>query len=358
MVQEVLEQQCENVCAEMGCAELAPPVCLQKEVVCSNFDEAKKTCSSWEEKCRSTTQQCKRQECKRYERRCSGQRWAYKLLPKENIRQSGRVIQVPILPIGPGESAKVLLRYRLHDATKKLVAYSFTFESLNVPVETENLRVAVNVDQNLILAGVGAERSFGIMPFGAATELASMSRIDIKGGDYQTLFSRIQYAGGLVEERRNLPAGDTLIISGKYAAGTVSLYFFEILFGIALFIVLGALWLQRVKHLGEKASDMPSAQQKDLREFHIWRAIGFSAISFFSFFFLIAIQFFVKMAYVKAVFVAFAFLALTGVLYYVKKIHSTKELLAAIGFFFVWLLTAPVLVIALLFFLAIIGAIY
>ena len=326
------------------------------EVICNNFDKTTNQCSSWQERCKAYTSQCMR-----FEEQCNNNPYYndydynkdFKLLDKSQIVKNGNILEIPIEKVATGASTKLLLKYKYVGGVSQGFYNSFAFETLKVPVISENVRVSIVTDSNLVLAGTKTERTFGgfgmFKSIGATIMVEDVRSIDIKNpSDYQRLFSALQYSRGLVEERTNLDAGNSIIVKGRYSENSFKLYIFEILFSIILFVAL----MYGMYRYTQNINETTQAQQlKAMKEFHIWRAIGFSFLSFALFFAFLIGSLFVKAGYFKALILVLAFFSLIGTLFYVGRAHSAKEVLTAIGFFFAWIVAVPFLffVIAIIY---------
>src|SRR3989338_2498838 len=336
------DKRCNQVCTDYQ------QICTGgTEVICNNFDKNTNQCASWQERCKAYTSQCMR-----YEEQCYNDPYYsdydynkdFKLLDKNQIVKNGNILEIPIEKIPSGASTKVLLKYKYVGGVNQGFYNSFVFETLKVPVISENVRVSIVTDKNLVIAGTKTERTFGGFGMLSAEKMSvaeDVRSIDIKNpSDYQRLFSALQYSRGLVEERTNLDAGNSIIVKGKYSENRFKLYIFEILFTLVLFIAL----MYGMYRYTQNINETTQAQQlKAMKEFHIWRAIGFSFLSFALFFAFLIGSLFSKAGYFKALILALAFFSLIGTLFYVGRAHSAKEVLTAIGFFFAWIVAVPFL---------------
>ncbi|MEM5777879.1 MAG: hypothetical protein QXJ06_05575 [Candidatus Aenigmatarchaeota archaeon] len=346
---EILEivqssRQCKNFCVNYN------QVCTGTEVVCNNFDKSSNQCLDWEERCKEYVS-----VCSEYEERCdsseyqSDYRKDYKFLDKSQVKKSGNIYNIPIIPISSGDSSKLLIRYKLLNTVNKWLYNSFTFESLKVPVETEELRVAIKTDKDLHLKGTKSQIIFGSFGFFPSPNAAQVNSIDVKDKYYYyQIFDRIQYATGYVKERTNLDPGHTLIMKGKYSTNWFTLYLFEIVLFLTTTSGILFFWSKKLDQINKKYNQTLDAKKlKDMKDFHIWRAIGLSFVGIFFFILFLIISIFMTNSYLKSIVFSLAFVGLFGTLIFTKKIHSTREMFASIGFFFLWIIIIPFIIFLL-----------
>ena len=214
-----------------------------------------------------------------------------------------------------------------------------------MPVVTENLRVAVNTDEDVHMAGIAWDRSFS--PFGGAIASVSSRALNSisteERSDYLSQINRVTYVQGYVKERRNLDPGNGISVKGKYSTSFMRLYFLETLLFLGLTIFSLVLLTRKWTSLEEKHQiSLDVKKYKDLKDFHIWRSIGLSFLSMFLFVLFAVISLFMNGTYLSSILFSLGVIGLLGTLIYTKKIHSTKEMMASIGFFCIWILVLPV----------------
>ena len=344
--EENSNKRCSQVCVA------SERVCVNSQVICNNFNKETNECLSWSEECQSYST-----SCSQYEERCTTSNYYnnknYNLLNINDVTKEGSIYEIPINAIQPGGSSRVMIKYKLKDSVSSFIYKRFSFESLILPVDTENIRISIVVDDNLQIAGVESKRIFGGLGFVTSeASVDSLNSIRIEDtSDYGILFNRITgFYGGQKEERTNLESGQTLMVEGKYSSNKLLLHIFEILFFFIVLIGSLYLWSRKTKSLAKNnENNLDSEKLKELKNFHMWRSIGFSFIGIFLFTVFLILSGFISNSYFKSIIVAFSFISMIGTLIYVKRIHSTKEMLSSIGFFFLWLFIVP-FILSLLFF--------
>jgi hypothetical protein len=203
-----------------------------------------KQCSDWENKC----SEMRNGQCLSYENVCA--RWGYSynqpvfytLEPEIQRLSRSSTVRIKFQkPIAAQETATIVIYYKATGYVKHgLGVYDFDFETIKVPYDMDNARVAVNVGSELYLKG-GESRvsylpNFGLMEksattlsAAASTEMTSMSR-------------NIEYQQGFVKTSSGLDPYESFHVTGKYSASKVLLYAGSII----LWIIIIALSISAV----------------------------------------------------------------------------------------------------------------
>ncbi|MFH1780124.1 MAG: hypothetical protein ABH803_03195 [Candidatus Micrarchaeota archaeon] len=249
------------------------------------------------------------------------------------------VYSIKIEPLSQGRARRLMLKYSLSGTAHKFLAFDYSFETLKFNAETEQMRVAVDVDENLMLSGISSERSFSSVPFGL---LAATSGGGVQSSDmYSENFNSLQYARGLSTERRNLAEGNTLMVRGKYAESLISLYTLEILFGL---IVLGAL----IYALRNKIKNNKRTEASDWKKSAIFSGLGIAGIIA-----CIVIAVFIKEPFVNIPLFFVALFCFFAPIYVAYRLFNGWSALMVFGFYLLLLCLVPFLLFFLFLFLSI-----
>jgi hypothetical protein len=174
--------------------------------------------------------------------------------------QSGNFFRLTLAtPVAPNQSAALVLAYASKGYARESAGlFKFNFETLKVSARVQDLRVAVDVDSDLILKGSRAVVNYN--------ETTSMSASDIgvsaslSSATLDKTVSAIGRSGSLVKDAKNLSPNESFSVRGQYAAGWFRLYLGSILLTIliiALILVGGYLlfrwYTRRAARLNQSA---------------------------------------------------------------------------------------------------------
>lgn len=139
-------------------------------------------------------------------------------------------------PVEPYKSTAIVVAYAAKGYVKKSFGlFKFNFETIKVPSRIEQIRVAVDVDTDLLLKGKRARVDYGIP---ATSELAAPQAISSR--DLDRVIGKIGSSGPLVKEAKNLSPNETFIVRGEYATNWFRLYLSSILLTILIIAAIFA----------------------------------------------------------------------------------------------------------------------
>jgi hypothetical protein len=180
--------------------------------------------------------------------------------------QSLRGYRLPLpYSIATNQSSTILIAYAAKGYVKESFGlYSFDFETLKVPSRVEEVRVAVDVDSDLLLKGKRSEVNY------STNELKSLgapSAISASGADFGRVSNNIGYSGSLVKDARNLAPSESFIVKGEYAKSWSRLYLNSIVTTLVIIVVilLGLFYLnkffrRRQARLKEESNEVPASK--------------------------------------------------------------------------------------------------
>ncbi|MEM2918436.1 MAG: hypothetical protein QXY62_02945 [Candidatus Altiarchaeota archaeon] len=145
--------------------------------------------------------------------------------------------------VGIQNQTSIILLYKIPKATKVdfLGNHEFDFETIidkNAAL-IQNVRVAINVQEGLILKGGKANVEYKPDYF-TTFETMKIPESGIQSGELSDFSSRITYAIGLVKNAHNLDPFESFHVRGKFSNAAWKLYFWEILL---VFVVITLLLL-------------------------------------------------------------------------------------------------------------------
>ena len=158
----------------------------------------------------------------------------------EKLSKSAKVTLNLPAELKEGETGTVLLYYKTDSYVKKsLGVFNFDFETIKWIFDTDRIRVAVNVQQDLYLEGVKGKIEY--QDNFAAAEKALVS--GVQSQDLQQFSSQIEWQQGIVKEASGLDPYESFHAKGRYAKSWLNLNKGGIGVGVLItLIVLGFLY--------------------------------------------------------------------------------------------------------------------
>lgn len=241
--QEIKQKNCYNECLQYE------QKCEYYEQVCKDWNYQTSKCDEWTARCASYTGICINQQYRCYPG------WQSDFVPlkyeQEQLSKSVKYTFTLKEQIGPGDGGTLLLFYKSPSYVSKLINYNFDFESIKSPTDLEYLRVAISVDSDLYLRGMGTRVDYR-SDYVAAEKAADFAASGVAGAYAEELSrysSSIQYAQGYVKEKHNLDAWEGFHVKGKYNTQSLKwlTYIKEFLYLIIFLIAVKLLFASRIK---------------------------------------------------------------------------------------------------------------
>jgi len=140
-------------------------------------------------------------------------------------------------PVEPYKSTAIVIAYAAKGYVKKSFGlFKFNFETIKVPSRIEHIKVAVDVDTDLLLKGKRAKVDYGRYTDSiVATTPEALSSLDL-----DRIVGKIGSYGLLIKEAKSLAPNETLIVRGEYATNWFSLYLSSILITILIIAAIFA----------------------------------------------------------------------------------------------------------------------
>jgi len=158
----------------------------------------------------------------------------------EKLSKSAKVtLNLPV-ELKEGETGTILLYYKTNSYVEKsLGVFNFDFETIKWIFDTDKIRVAVNVQQDLYLEGVKGKIEY--QDNFAVAEKALVS--GVQSQDLQQFSNQIEWQQGIVKEASGLDPYESFHAKGRYAESWLNLNKGRIGIGILItLIILGLLY--------------------------------------------------------------------------------------------------------------------
>lgn len=156
---------------------------------------------------------------------------------KIQYTKSGNLYRLTLpTAIEPYKSAAIIVAYAAKGyVNESLGLYEFNFETLKVPSRIQEIRVAVDVDSDLLLKGKRSSVNYNTSRLGV-NELAAPQSVSSR--DLDKVVGSIGSYGPLVKEAKNLAPNESFIVKGEYATNWFRLYFSSIFLTILIIIAV------------------------------------------------------------------------------------------------------------------------
>jgi hypothetical protein len=249
------------------------------------------TCLSWATECTEygSGQSCVQYDyngnCVSYERPClkMGQvcrsyrqnynyQPSYQKIEVQPVRLSHSV-SLPITlitPVSPQGQTNLIVMYKVEDYAKNFLgAYNFNFETVKTAYSSNNVRVAVNVQEGLNLKGTQAKVNYLSNFAGMSKALESTQLSSDMRKEMYSYTRTIQYANGLVKTATYLDPLESFSVKGAYSRSWIRLYIDTILIvGVIIFGVI-AFMIYGTKKLFKYAQPIESKKQAETKHYFL-----------------------------------------------------------------------------------------
>lgn len=214
--------------------------------------EKEKICRYWDQVCIEQEEQV----CLRYERECADWGWQirrwqpkyYTLEPKaEELSSSVKYSFDLAVALKEQDESSLLLYYKAPEYAKKSRGvFRFLFETVKVPYDVNQVRVAINAQEGFYLKGGKAETEYRA-EYGGAFEAMAPKAAGVESQALQSFSQQVGYISGYVKTTSGLDPWESFKVEGEYAKSRFLLYLWQIigwsLGGLAfLAALLGLAW--------------------------------------------------------------------------------------------------------------------
>ena len=202
-------------------------VCVEYEDVCSNYVNGV---------CHGYVRKCKRY----YDQIVYPPKYYPIAYDKTSLSKSTLVtFQLP-KEIPLQENAVILLYFKSESYAKKVLgAYKIDFETIKINADIQNVRVALNVDQDLVLEGKKAEVNYRDNFAMAEKSLAAPIAVGGQSDQLQQLSSFVTYTEGYVKSASGLDPLESFSVKGRYAKSWLGLHWIGSLLALLGLVAVG-----------------------------------------------------------------------------------------------------------------------
>lgn len=172
---------------------------------------------------------------------------------KIKYTQSGNIYNVT-LPnsVEPSKSTAIIISYAAKGyVDNNFGLYKFNFETIKVNSRIQSVRVAIDVDSDLLLKGkqssVNYNEGAGAMPMAKLGDSSAISSREL-----DRVVSNIGVSGALIKESKSLSPNESFNVRGEYAKNWFRLYLNEIIITILVIIVIIVLIYLISKYISSK----------------------------------------------------------------------------------------------------------
>lgn len=168
-------------------------------------------------------------------------------------------------PVEPYKSTAIIVAYTAKGYVSESVGlYKFNFETLKVPSRIQEIRVAVDVDSDLLLKGKKSSVNYNTTGLGVL-ELAAPQSVSSR--DLDKVVGSIGSYGPLVKKAKNLSPNESFMVKGEYATSWFRLYLSSILLTIFIIVAIftGVYFLARfLKRRGGQGGQFGSGANQQM----------------------------------------------------------------------------------------------
>ncbi|MGA1046533.1 MAG: hypothetical protein ACO3UU_00835, partial [Minisyncoccia bacterium] len=139
-------------------------------------------------------------------------------------------------PIEPNKSSAIIVSYSTKGyVNESFGLYKFNFETIKVASRIQDIRVAVDVDSDLLLKGKQSSVNYN-------DSLVSSDAIPSDAGvasrELDRVVSNIGRSGSIIKESKSLAPNETFNVKGEYAKNWFRLYLNEIIITIIVIVII------------------------------------------------------------------------------------------------------------------------
>lgn len=172
---------------------------------------------------------------------------------KIKYTQSGNIYNLTLpSSVEPSKSTAIIISYAAKGYVDNIFGlYKFNFETIKVNSIIQSVRVAVDVDSDLLLKGkrssVNYNEDTGSMPMAKLGDSSAVSSREL-----DRVVSNIGVSGALIKESNSLAPNESFNVRGEYANNWFRLYLNEIIIAVLIIIVIIVLIYLISKYISSK----------------------------------------------------------------------------------------------------------
>lgn len=157
---------------------------------------------------------------------------------KIKYTQSGNTYNLTLPDsIEPSKSTAIIISYAAKGyVDNNFGLYKFNFETIKVNSRIQSMRVAVDVDSDLLLKGKQSSVNYNESNFMPMAKLGDSSAVSSR--ELDRVVSNIGYYGAIIKEGKSLAPNESFNVRGEYAKNWFRLYLNEIIIAVLVIIVI------------------------------------------------------------------------------------------------------------------------
>ena len=217
-----------------------------------------KYCAQWDDFCTLTSESGK---CTNFERKCVSwqdqQVWPpyyYSVDKKEN--QLSKSVQYTFtlpVPLDEQQVGTILMYYKVQGyVSKGWGIYDFDFESAKMDQDVASVRIAVNVQQDLILEGGQSKVDYRGDGLSYAVAESAPSAKAVQSNELQQFSSQLEWQQGYVKTVEGLDPLESFHVKGTYGTSWLMMHKISLIVGILLLVAVIFGLVLAIKRLSEE----------------------------------------------------------------------------------------------------------
>ncbi len=186
---------------------------------------------------------------------------------KIQYTKSGNLYRLTLpTQVEPYKSTAIIVAYAAKGyVNESLGLYKFNFETLKVPSRIQEIRVAVDVDSDLLLKGKKSSVNYNTIGLESRSSFSAPSTISNSSLD--SVVGQIGSYGPSIKEAKNLAPNESFIVKGEYATSWFRLYLSSILLTIFIIVAIFAgiyFWAKFLKKRGGQNGQIGSGVNQQM----------------------------------------------------------------------------------------------
>jgi len=153
--------------------------------------------------------------------------------------------------VEPSKSTAIIISYAAKGyVDNNFGLYKFNFETIKVNSRIQSVRVAVDVDSDLLLKGKQSSVNYneaGSVPMAKLGDSSAISSSEL-----DRVVSNIGISGALIKESKSLAPNESFNVRGEYAKNWLRLYLNEVIIAVLIIIVIIVLIYLISKYISSK----------------------------------------------------------------------------------------------------------
>ncbi len=199
----------------------------------------------------------------------------YSKISGKNLVQDGSKFSLNLpVTVAPNKTSSLVIAYAAKGyVTESFGLFKFNFETIKVPSRIKELKVAIDVDSDLILKGKNATVNYGTTKKTAVT--AGVAQDSFSSGRLDNIIGSIGNYTQLTKTASNLSKSETYTVKGEYSTNWFRLYLDSIvttvliIIAIVLAIILLSKYLKRRNGRKKEATALEAPAADDASAYSV-----------------------------------------------------------------------------------------